>query len=759
MSRLDEVSRAVRRRLPCAAGRSKLGFLPPLALGAAWLLAVGAGPASADPPKPPEMVGVEVGLSGAYRLGFWTPVTITLRGGDERATGVVELSAIDGDEVPVIYRSAPLLLLPGQIAATTLYIRLGSSAELGVVLRGESEVLFRGKLENANYDGGPFLPGPLSPSDRLIISVGANPTLKELRFKDRDGDDDRRPTLVGFDDPARLPTKRVGYDAVDCVVLRADRLSRYGTLPSDAPQWSALRTWVELGGKLVIVAGPDVETLLASGGPLASLFPVEAEGMTSLPRTTALEDAAGNRRLNLDAETLAQLRVLRIRETDGDVELAEGNLPLVVRRAVGLGRVTFAAVDLEHNALKDWSPRQRLIKQLIENVGVPESSEESTSTAGNFGYNDIAGQLRAGLDQYENVQVISFFALAMLVLAYIALVGPGDFLLVRKVLRRTELTWVTLPAIVLLTTLGAHYLAVWMKGNELRTNQVDVVDCDAKSGVVRGVSYVGVFSPSNTQYDVTVRLPEKLLGSPPVRPEVVTTWLGLPGDGFAGMNRNDGGGDLFTRPYETSGDLSSLSGMPVKVWSSKQVSGRWSARAPKPLHAPLILQGDRPTGAVRNPFAAPLVEAWLFYGSDAYKIGELAPGKSVEVRGLVGQSQRSVLNDTQILASTKQHQTPRYQVRPYDHGSLNIGYIVRQMMFFEAAGGQGRTSLQHRYQEFLDADELLALNRAVLVAQVANPAEFGPQLSLEVGGEQADRNHDNRYMFVRLMIPVESAAP
>jgi len=745
--------------LRCSLQALPLSRLLAMLLSVPACMAAAVGPVVAQDHKPPQFENVEVGPANKYRLGFWTPVTLTFRGGDRRATGIVELTANDGDGVPVKYRSSPLLLLPGSPVSTTVYVRLGSNSELGIVLRDDqAEVLFRGKLESVNYDGGPFLPGPLNSHDRLILSVGPNPSLREVRFSNRSGDQ-RPPVVVPYDDPSGLPTRQIGYDAVDCVVIRADQVSRYGKLPPDASQWRALRNWVEQGGKLVIVAGPDVERLLAAGGPLAALFPVVAEGMATLPRTTALENAVGNRRLDLDVETLAQLRVLRVRETDGEVELAEGDLPLVVRRAVGLGRVTLATIDLENAALKDWSPRRDLVRKLIENAGLTDKSEESTTASSYYGYNDLAGQLRSAVDRYQDVQVISFFTLAMLVLAYIALVGPGDYLLVRKLLRRTELTWITLPLIVLLTTVGAHYLAVGMKGSELRTNQVDVVDCDARSGVVRGVSYAGVFSPSTTRYDVAWRPSDKLFGAPPQDPTVVTTWLGLPGTGLGGMNARSGGGDWFANPYASADDMSSLKEMPIQVWSSKVVTGRWTARAPGSLHAPLVRDGERLSGELRNPFGAALVGAWLFHDDDAYKIDDLGPGKSVNLKGLYSQGLRNVLTDTRVLESQKKHQTSRSAARPYDYGSFEVGGIVRQMMFFEAAGGQSRANLENRYQAFLDAGELLALNRAILVALVEKPEEFGSELSLESDGVKAPRNHDSRYMVVRLVIPVESAAP
>ena len=43
----------------------------------------------------------------------------------------------------------------------------------------------------------------------------------------------------------------------------------------------------------------------------------------------------------------------------------------------------------------------------------------------NYGYNDLAGQLHQAVDQFAGVRVVPFFALALLVIAYIALIGPG----------------------------------------------------------------------------------------------------------------------------------------------------------------------------------------------------------------------------------------------------------------------------------------------------------------------------------------------
>ena len=56
------------------------------------------------------------------------------------------------------------------------------------------------------------------------------------------------------------------------------------------------------------------------------------------------------------------------------------------------------------------------------------------------------GSLVQQLENYEGVPVISFGWVALFILLYILLIGPVDYLFLKKVLSRLELTWITFPA-------------------------------------------------------------------------------------------------------------------------------------------------------------------------------------------------------------------------------------------------------------------------------------------------------------------------
>ena len=59
---------------------------------------------------------------------------------------------------------------------------------------------------------------------------------------------------------------------------------------------------------------------------------------------------------------------------------------------------------------------------------------------------------------------------------------------------------------------------------------------------------------------------------------------------------------------------------------------------------------------------------------------------------------------------------------PYDPAGFDVPTILRQMMFYRAAGGQNYVGLLHRSQPFVDMSEHLDLNRGLLVGFCQEPA-------------------------------------
>ena len=125
-----------------------------------------------------------------------------------------------------------------------------------------------------------------------------------------------------------------------------------------------------------------------------------------------------------------------------------------------------------------------------------------------YGVSDLSSQLRVALEQFPGVKLIPFGWVAFFIFLYILLIGPGDYFFLKKVLKRMELTWITFPTIVVTVSLVAYYAAYLLKGNDLLVNKVDVVDVDQAAGLVRGNTWISLFSPQNRDYTIrTIPVP------------------------------------------------------------------------------------------------------------------------------------------------------------------------------------------------------------------------------------------------------------
>ena len=316
---------------------------------------------------------------------------------------------------------------------------------------------------------------------------------------------------------AELPTNWLGYEGVDAVLLVTGDEAQNQALVVDSPQLQALDLWVRMGGRLVLSVGRHAPQLLAADSALARLSPGKFEAMVRLPQTAPLEAYAdGSEPIDIAAARAWQTP--KLVEVRGRIETYFGSsardLPLVIRTPRGFGEIVLLAADLDLPPLADWSGRGQLLDKLLRRSRRPvtESEDATLGQVTTLGFSDLSGQLRSALDQFEDVPLVPFWLVALLILAYILCIGPLDYYVVRRVLRRPEATWVTFTFTVVAFSVGAYVLAQRLKGTELRMNQVDLVDFDAEGGLMRGTSWQTIYSPDSAMYDLSLTPPPLAAG-------------------------------------------------------------------------------------------------------------------------------------------------------------------------------------------------------------------------------------------------------
>ena len=706
----------------------------------------------------PTIASVRVGVADCYKVGLWTQVEIVVQGGSEPLVGELSVVVPDGDGIPSRVSTSPEYLCaitPHQKTVVRLLCRLGRvNCTLTAQLRVKDAVVARRTFSTAaQADGEHFLPG-LEFRD-LIVTVGSASLGTEELGRLRGLDPQHRPITAKVENIEQLPTDWRGYEGVDAVIVAAGRSEIYGKLSADSAQMRALDEWIRMGGRLVLCAGTQAEKMLAKDSPWRQFAPGRLEKMVTLRQTGALENFCGSRSGAMH-DGVAAMRVPYLTDVQGTIEVREADLPLVVRTVRGFGQIIFLAADLDQTPLDTWHDRPMLVAKLLDMpTGNADESDESKAMM-HFGFGDMSGQLRSALDSFTGVHIAPFWLVAGLIVVYLLLIGPGDYFFLRRLIGRMGWTWFTFPLIVLLMCAGAYLLAYRLKGDRLKVNQVDLVDVDAASSLVRGTTWLDIFSPRMETFNLSLK-PLQPNSDAAGNTHSWVTWLGLPGGALGGMNPRAGDAALGMEPYGFSPSLDAMHDVPIPVWSTKSFTGRWITSTRAFPQAELADENQLLVGSVTNTFNYPLEHCLLAYGRSVYELGTLAPGESARVGSMSKRSElKTLLTGRKIVAIDK---GDKYQqeATPYDQASRDIYYILRMMMFHDAAGGRRYTGLWNAYQDFVDFSSLLHADRAILVAQrpASDSAEKSQGASLLRDGQPLADSPDKHLTIYRFVFPVK----
>jgi hypothetical protein len=706
----------------------------------------------------PKIIGVRVGLGDRYKAGLWTPVEVTVLGGSDALVGELSVIVPDGDGVPG-RATVPCQVLPGRETVVRLISRFGRvDGDLKAELAVDRRVVASRTFETAiDADGEHFLPA--IEFQKLIVSVGPMPLGIEEAGKLSGLDADYRPVAVRIGDVEQLPLQWIGYEGVDAVILSTSRPELYAKLAANSARVQALDQWVRMGGKLILCVGAQGKEILDDAAALRQFAPGRLKTMVPLKQTSSLESYCGSRApANEGAGGKVTMRVPQLSDVEGVVEASDGNLPLVIRTARGFGQVIFVAADLDQPPLRAWTGRPMLVAKLLDMPTTPVEQSKDDASMMHYGYRDLAGQLRSALDRFTGVRLVPFWLVAGLIIVYIVLIGPGDYFFLRKVVRRMEWTWLTFPVIVGLVCVGAYVLAYRLKGDQIRINQIDLVDVDAASARIRGTTWLNVFSPRMESFDFSVQ-PQKPEGGAASDAREWTAWLGLPGSAFGGMNARAGGTGLWTDQFQYAPTLDAMSGVPIQVWSTKSLTARWEGPCSVCPAANLSEAEPVIVGSIENTLPFPLENCLLVYRTSAYEIGTIPAGKSVPLGPTTKRSELKTLLTGQRHVRVDGDKWQN-EATPYEQSSTDVAHIVRMMMFHEASGGRHYTRLWNDYQSFVDLSELLKAGRAILVAQTPTPASQGHQgAELLRDGRPLASPQDQHGTIYRFVFPVKRERP
>ena len=356
-----------------------------------------------------------------------------------------------------------------------------------------------------------------------------------------------------------------------------------------AEENDALLAWVEAGGTL-IVATPRGRAPLAQSA-LAAALPAEVGDAVATDAVRGVIDTPVAR------THLAQVR--------GEVVIGPEADPACVVGRHGLGRIALVPFDLRAEAFVRSPASPRFWKTLLAGI----RHRPSSLRIGQAGWGSVAMLLDQTVTTMPGVRLRSVGLVSALLVLYLIAIGPLDFLVLRRLKRRTW-TWFTYPALVLAFSVAILAVSFASRSPGARLSTVTVRDW--RDGVESGTVIAGLSSERRGRLELALNEPG---------------WRLIEATSGAGYE------DLVIR---SSAGLSRVQGMlgatldqasfQVEAWQAPLVHGR------RLTHAPPAFELNRNGGSfsVVSRLAYAVDDLYLVAGGLAWHAGPLGAGATIK---------------------------------------------------------------------------------------------------------------------------------
>ena len=563
---------------------------------------------------------VKAGFESHYRDGNWVPVQITLRNDGPDFNGTLslitptpqfQLSSNQG--IPSNYQIS-ITLANGTQKQVTMYLPLYFDVQ-NVTVK-----LLDSSGHNVGSQTAPLV--PLTPGDVLIGILSDQSSgfssLSTLPLPNQAGS-----IVLEFLNANTMPTAAAALKNFNIIVL-----DNFTTTNLSAIQLNALQNWINLGGSLILVGGPEWHRTL--GTLPAGLAPIQVYGSSTIPAGTVLlppggSAASGSGQHNIPATVQSPVSIsaatLIPHANDGksEVILASPTTPLIVQTYQEQGTIVYLAFDPTLEPILGWQGvsllwnsllLRSLGDQLLPHSGISPGIGSSTQQVQPILANRMSGFLQSLL---PSTIPPPWRTLGILLFCYILILGPGRFLLVKR-LKGRYWSWRIILSSIVIFSLLSYGLAYIEKGSSILSDSISIAQFSQNGASVHLSTYMGVFVPNEGDYQVQIP------GNSLVQPSP-DNFSASPGP-ITGAHTT-----VVTLQNRTNANLQD-----VNIWTLHTLLTEQDRQVHKGLVSQLALQNGSLVGTVTNTFSYALSDTFLLMPNDAFSLGHLAAGETKHVQ-------------------------------------------------------------------------------------------------------------------------------
>jgi hypothetical protein len=321
---------------------------------------------------------------------------------------------------------------------------------------------------------------------------------------------------------ALFPDNPLALEGIDVLYLSSEK-----AVDLNVGQVNALMAWLQHGGHLIV--GVEQLTDVNATPWLRELLPCTLSAIGNVSANEALQEYARAAAVVSDngdqnrprrngpggkppaAVSVAEsatddvqfdatpMQVASAKLRDGTVLIGDGATPLAVDGLRGRGRITVLTFSPEREPFVSWKNRAWFWSKLAD---VPANAFLNPNAMVVANRLSSDGIFRAMIETKQVRKLPLGWLLALLV-AYLVVIGPLDQYWLKKI-NRQMLTWVTFPCYVVFFSALIYFIGFHLRAGELEWNELNVVDIlpDNERAVLRGQTYLSIYSPNNAHYQM-----------------------------------------------------------------------------------------------------------------------------------------------------------------------------------------------------------------------------------------------------------------
>ena len=420
-------------------------------------------------------VKIASGIEGKYRALKYVPVTVEFTSSEKDFNGEVEIRTDTGSASTYDAYSREVSVAKGETGKVTIPIKvLENSSSISVNLVEDGKVLYEKKtlISSGRVTESSLFLGMLTDDPTALSYVG------NVTFDTKSG-------FTGMIEKVQLDENIIGenslnIDGVDVIII-----NNYNMSNLKKEQYTALTSWLNKGGTLIIGSGANESKTINSID--SDFLNIKSKG-------------SKEKSINIINENL-NLIYSELEVPDGRVKIADNENPLVYSIGKGKGEILVTTFDLGLEPFISSNNSKSFIESLLA-----DSANEIFEKNMMGGFNQTYYMVQELMRSIPINEIVGVKTLTLVFAIYVIVIGIVVYIVLKK-LNKRDLTWVVIPILSIVFTLVIYLMGSKTRVNDILLNQNNIISVD-NNGKSTAKSYLAIGSKYKS--DIVIEKPDDL---------------------------------------------------------------------------------------------------------------------------------------------------------------------------------------------------------------------------------------------------------